>query len=186
MNQKLYPKLGRIFTVYNEGHIEFHNLDEANDVLVIDSNDLTFDASRIVPAKVLEYDLNLLWLGTKYDEWFRRFLGTGKSCLCTQIVYQISFFFTSDEKLKLVYHYPDTPLRGPSEKYIEAYPENFKRTDIPTLNYHTPYTLTTWSSLNDLKNKIGDNADPRRQRCNIHINTIEDVPYQEDSWYDIR
>ncbi len=92
----------------------------------------------------------------------------------------------ADEKLRLVYHYSQGPLREVNPKYMKAFPDSYKATDIPTLNNIAPYTLVTWPSLNYMKKELGEVVQPMRFRCNLHINTDSGTPFQEDHWDKIR
>ncbi len=69
---------------------------------------------------------------------------------------------------------------------MKAFPDTYKATDIPTLNNIAPYTLVTWPSMKDLKQHLGDVVHPMRFRCNIHVNTDSETPYQEDNWKEIK
>ncbi len=79
-NVKAFPKLALVEANYQEGRFEFSS-PESEEKLIIDNDDLIFEESRIVPAKVLEYDINLLWLNPKYDSWFQNLLKTGSQSM---------------------------------------------------------------------------------------------------------
>ena len=81
---------------------------------------------------------------------------------------------------KLAFHYSGLPQRPARPKYISKW--GFLETDIPRLGFSTPYTLMTWTSFNDLNEKLDDPISAERFRSNIIIETEEKRPFIEDEW----
>ena len=82
--------------------------------------------------------------------------------------------------MKLAYHYSDSPLRISRRKYVNKF--NFKETDIPRMAFATPYSLLTWSSLEDLNQRLETPVSEINFRANLVIGPDEKIPYIEDQW----
>lgn len=160
---KDFPRLVLVELLFEDGSLKYRAQDM--DDLCIEDKDLLYDENKVIVARMLDIRVQTLHLGQRYDKWVSTFL-SGKPT-----------------GYRLVYHYSDdSPLRPVRPKYRALYPETFLDTDIPTLNYTSPYTIVTWPSIHDVNRRLDFEVGPTRFRPNVVISTDSPEPFQEDGW----
>ena len=73
MSINTHPKAILIDVTYERGQLVF-NSPESDEPLVLDEEDLEFDAEKLVPVSISENQFQLMHLGKRYDEWFNNLL----------------------------------------------------------------------------------------------------------------
>ena len=73
MTINTFPKAILIDVTYERGRFIF-NSPESDESLVLNEDDLEFDAEKLVPVSISENQFQLMHLGKRYDEWFNTLL----------------------------------------------------------------------------------------------------------------
>ncbi len=129
-NAKEFARISQLDLTYEEGRFVLRAPDRPP--LTLDPSDLEPSADRMVSMKLYDIYINVLLLGTKYDDYVTEFVTGG------------------DQRIRMVYHYSRQAQRPVRPVYRRLWPDTFKDGDVTTLNDQTPFTVLSWASVHRL------------------------------------
>ena len=78
----MLPKAVLIDITHDRGQLIF-NSPESDEPLILNNEDLEFEAEKLVPVSIFEAQFQLMHVGERYDEWFNNVLKPENGKYCT-------------------------------------------------------------------------------------------------------